>query len=148
MGPGIPILPGISTTQVAVVCVAVVCNPFCNVLDTLTLPGGTETKPRKDGSEKCLAPPLRRACTKLGPIGRPLPKPKQLPVADASVVTACKGRPLEELGLARMPVRSDGSVVDWGALVLRAWQCSEEVALSTLRSFLLEGAQPAPPRVL
>lgn len=46
---------------------------------------------------------------------------------------------LEDLGLAAMPRRKDGSVVDWGAPILAAWRPSEAAALSALDDFLQSG---------
>jgi hypothetical protein len=44
------------------------------------------------------------------------------------------------LGLAAMPRRQDGSVIDWGTGVMSAWKASERDALSALDDFLEIGA--------
>lgn len=46
-----------------------------------------------------------------------------MPVADE----ALQGLALDELGLAPMPTRADGSVVDWAAGIRGAWDISEAV---------------------
>ena len=46
-----------------------------------------------------------------------------MPVADA----APQGLALDELALAPMPTRTDGSVVDWAAGIRGAWDISEAV---------------------
>lgn len=54
----------------------------------------------------------------------------------------CGGVSLADLGLARMPVRRDGTVVDWGAPIRRAWgACSEEEALQMMEGFIAVGEQ-------
>lgn len=49
---------------------------------------------------------------------------------------------LRELGLSRMPLRADGTAIDWAAPIRSAWDFSEGAALRTLREFLADGAPP------
>jgi len=46
---------------------------------------------------------------------------------------------LETLGFADMPVRADGTILNWGAPILQSWDISEAAALQILRSFLADG---------
>ena len=67
----------------------------------------------------------RRACERLSAPPKPLPALQRVPVADE----APQGLSLDELGLAAMPTRVDGSVVDWAAGIRGAWDISEAVRL-------------------
>lgn len=82
---------------------------------------------------------FRRACKRLPKLKKPLPTPAILPVAKATVAEKAGGLKLEQLGLAAMPLRKDGSVVDWGAQVVGAWRTSEQDALRVLDDFLQIG---------
>ena len=42
-----------------------------------------------------------------------------------------------------LPVRPDGSVVDWGQQLRDAWDISESAALALMEKFMSEGAPPA-----
>lgn len=90
---------------------------------------------------------MRRACQRLPKLKQPLPPPEALPVAPSPLEAAEAHRAagslrLGDLGLAAMPRRRDGSVVDWGASILVAWRPSEEDALAALDDFLQAGACP------
>jgi deoxyribodipyrimidine photolyase len=68
--------------------------------------------------------PFQRACARRPPPALPLPEPsgaaaKRFLPASAPPPPGCVS--LDALQLARMPRRPDGSVVDWGAALLRAW---------------------------
>lgn len=80
-----------------------------------------------------------RACDKLPKLPAPLPVPAKVPVAGHCLTETCDGQPLEALGLARMPVSANGTVVDWGALIFAAWDPTEAAALSLLDIFLETG---------
>lgn len=92
--------------------------------------------------------PLLGAVNRLGPVPPPLPPPK----VGAPFWTGGEGGAsanfasfpgccvtLDALGLARMPRRADGSVVDWGAAVLGAWGgdgcAGEDRGLASLTAF-------------
>jgi len=79
--------------------------------------------------------PFHTACRGLGEPPKPIAVPRSL--QRPRVEAASDG--LKALQLARMPVRSDGSFVDWGAPILAAWDISEEAALATLQRFLAPG---------
>eukprot|EP00933_Yihiella_yeosuensis_P068404 TRINITY_DN7398_c1_g1_i1.p1 TRINITY_DN7398_c1_g1~~TRINITY_DN7398_c1_g1_i1.p1 ORF type:complete len:738 (+),score=145.53 TRINITY_DN7398_c1_g1_i1:114-2327(+) len=79
--------------------------------------------------------PFHQACM-LRP-APPRPKPEPPALERPSQELSCDG--LAALGFARMPKRCDGSVVDWAAPMLEAWDVSEEAALATLRQFLSPG---------
>ena len=88
--------------------------------------------------------PFMRACSRQGGGGqRPMPEPSPDATrglfwpADALPPAACV--PLESLGLARMPVRVDGTVIDWGASVRAAWRNSEADALAAVDVFIRSG---------
>lgn len=42
-----------------------------------------------------------------------------------------------------LPVRPDGSVVDWGQQLRDAWDISESAALALMEKFMSEGVPPA-----
>jgi deoxyribodipyrimidine photolyase len=46
---------------------------------------------------------------------------------------------LAGLGICKLPIRRDGSTVDWGASIVKSWQISEEGARAALDRFLAEG---------
>lgn len=81
-----------------------------------------------------------RACRRLPKLRKPLPAPEALPVAESPPAAAASGEALKHLGLAAMPRRRDGSVIDWGTGVMSAWQPSERDALAALDDFLEIGA--------
>ncbi len=77
-----------------------------------------------------------RACETLPKLPSPLPPPGKLPVADDHPAERCGGVALEALGLACMPARADGTVVDWGTPLMAAWRCTEAAAIEALDEFL------------
>eukprot|EP00931_Biecheleriopsis_adriatica_P039684 TRINITY_DN22686_c0_g1_i2.p1 TRINITY_DN22686_c0_g1~~TRINITY_DN22686_c0_g1_i2.p1 ORF type:complete len:718 (+),score=109.97 TRINITY_DN22686_c0_g1_i2:43-2196(+) len=79
--------------------------------------------------------PFHHACMSRPPVPRPLPEPPALERPRRQL----RDDGLDTLGFARMPLRRDGSVLDWGAPILEAWSISEEAALATMRSFLAPG---------
>mmetsp|Transcript_29103 Transcript_29103/g.68840 ORF Transcript_29103/g.68840 Transcript_29103/m.68840 type:complete len:739 (+) Transcript_29103:45-2261(+) len=79
--------------------------------------------------------PFHHACMAQPPVQRPTPEPPTL----IPSTSALADEGLDSLGFARMPVRSDGSVLDWGAPILAEWDISEEAALARLRQFLARG---------
>eukprot|EP00927_Polykrikos_kofoidii_P076852 TRINITY_DN73878_c0_g1_i1.p1 TRINITY_DN73878_c0_g1~~TRINITY_DN73878_c0_g1_i1.p1 ORF type:complete len:757 (-),score=96.61 TRINITY_DN73878_c0_g1_i1:468-2738(-) len=81
--------------------------------------------------------PFLFACNSQPNPPKPQPIPAQLPPQTQEVAIPSAG--LDALGLSRMPVRKDGSVLDWGAPILASWDISESAALSALRSFLAPG---------
>jgi len=48
---------------------------------------------------------------------------------------------LESLGLAKMPKRKDGTVIDWAAPIRSSWDFSEEGGFANLQRFLSEGVK-------
>ncbi|KAG9272970.1 hypothetical protein AMEX_G12052 [Astyanax mexicanus] len=68
-------------------------------------------------------------------IGAPLDAPGALP----SPSSWPQGCPLTQLELALMPVRKDGTVIDWAANIRQAWDFSEEGAQARLETFLKDG---------
>lgn len=82
---------------------------------------------------------FRRACKRLPKLKKPLPTPATLPVAKATVAEKAGGLKLEQLRLAAMPLRKDGTVIDWGTQVVAAWRTSEQDALRVLDDFLQIG---------
>ena len=84
---------------------------------------------------------LCRACDRLPALPKPLPTPEKLPVAGTPPAVA--GEPvlaLADLRMVELPVRADGTVVDWAAPILAAWDISEAAALAIMEQFLAEGA--------
>ncbi|KAL2093757.1 hypothetical protein ACEWY4_011069 [Coilia grayii] len=73
----------------------------------------------------------------VGAIGAPLDAPPALPGPS----TWPPGCPLEQLGLARMPRRRDGTTVDWAVNIRRDWDFTEEGAHARLEAFLQDGVQ-------
>ena len=82
----------------------------------------------------------RRACKRLPKLRKPLPAPAALPVAEDAAAGRAGGLQLQELGLAAMPVRRDGTVVDWGSGIMAAWRPSEQDGIHVLDDFLEAGA--------
>ncbi|XP_028306298.1 uncharacterized protein LOC114465469 [Gouania willdenowi] len=68
-------------------------------------------------------------------VGVPLDPPASLPTPSSWP----QGVPLDTLGLARMPRRKDGSVIDWAANIRTSWDFSEDGAHSRLEAFLHDG---------
>ncbi|KAK9843470.1 hypothetical protein WJX81_004296 [Elliptochloris bilobata] len=79
--------------------------------------------------------PFVRACDRLPAPPKPLPVPLRVPVA----ASAPEGLSLDELGLAPMPLRADGTAVDWAAGIRGAWDISEAGALRQMDVFLDAG---------
>jgi len=76
--------------------------------------------------------PFHHACMSQPAVQGPTPEPPSL----KSIYSGIANEGLHALGFARMPVRSDGSVVDWGSPILGGWEISEKAALDTLQKFL------------
>ncbi|XP_014900205.1 deoxyribodipyrimidine photo-lyase [Poecilia latipinna] len=68
-------------------------------------------------------------------IGVPLDPPESLP----SPTRWPQGVPLDMLGLARMPRRKDGTIIDWAANIRKSWDFSEDGAHAQLEAFLHDG---------
>jgi hypothetical protein len=83
---------------------------------------------------------LARACDQLKPLGKPLPAPRSLPVAKRAPQVSGTLDAAADLRLVEMPVRPDGSVVDWASSIRAAWDISESAALALTEQFLSEGA--------
>mmetsp|Transcript_10996 Transcript_10996/g.25117 ORF Transcript_10996/g.25117 Transcript_10996/m.25117 type:complete len:773 (+) Transcript_10996:196-2514(+) len=79
--------------------------------------------------------PFHSACSACGQPPKPVQAPNHLTAGSLNIGSVA----LSSLGFARMPVRKDGTVVDWGSPILDAWSISEDAALSTLRQFLQRG---------
>eukprot|EP00930_Biecheleria_cincta_P069625 TRINITY_DN57346_c0_g1_i1.p1 TRINITY_DN57346_c0_g1~~TRINITY_DN57346_c0_g1_i1.p1 ORF type:complete len:746 (+),score=117.11 TRINITY_DN57346_c0_g1_i1:74-2311(+) len=79
--------------------------------------------------------PFHHACMSQPPVERPTAEPAALQRMDRAI----GDEGLDALGFARMPVRRDGSVLDWGAPIQAAWDISEAAGLATLRQFLERG---------
>mmetsp|Transcript_15886 Transcript_15886/g.29027 ORF Transcript_15886/g.29027 Transcript_15886/m.29027 type:complete len:737 (-) Transcript_15886:52-2262(-) len=79
--------------------------------------------------------PFHSACQSAGQPPKPVATPHSLHPGKRQLFT----EGLSALGFARMPVREDGSTVDWGAPILEAWSICEEVALAMLHRFLAPG---------
>ncbi|KAL8619424.1 hypothetical protein ACOMHN_011775 [Nucella lapillus] len=65
-------------------------------------------------------------------IGLPVEKPACLPTCGTIPHT----QPLEELGLARLPRRRDGTVIDWARVIRESWDFSEDGAWNSLDQFV------------
>lgn len=92
-----------------------------------------------DEAKKLNMFPVGRACDKLKPLPKPLPVPQSLPVAaELPRVPGSLGS-AAELRLVRLPVRADGTFVDWAADMRAAWDMSESAALAIMEQFLAEG---------
>ncbi|XP_043980279.1 deoxyribodipyrimidine photo-lyase [Gambusia affinis] len=68
-------------------------------------------------------------------IGVPLDPPVSLP----SPTCWPQGVPLDMLGLARMPRRKDGTIIDWAENIRKSWDFSEDGAHARLEAFLHDG---------
>ncbi|XP_062317697.1 deoxyribodipyrimidine photo-lyase [Osmerus eperlanus] len=68
-------------------------------------------------------------------LGAPLDPPSSLP----SPSLWPQGCPLDKLGLARMPHRKDGTMIDWAANIRTSWDFSEAGAQARLEAFLHDG---------
>ncbi|XP_044211749.1 deoxyribodipyrimidine photo-lyase [Thunnus albacares] len=68
-------------------------------------------------------------------LGAPLDPPVSLPTPAHWPL----GVSLETLGLARMPRRKDGTMIDWAANIRKSWDFSEEGAHARLEAFLHDG---------
>lgn len=80
--------------------------------------------------------PFHAACSSKGEPPKPLPDPRSL--TRPAQHLRCQG--LEALRLCPLPVRADGSLVDWEAPILASWDISEAAALGALKRFLAPGA--------
>lgn len=79
--------------------------------------------------------PFHHACMSQPHVEMPTAEPPNLKPIDKAI----RDEGLQALGFARMPVRKDGSLLDWGAPILAAWDISEAAGLATLRQFLERG---------
>uniref|UniRef100_A0A3Q3W3J7 Photolyase/cryptochrome alpha/beta domain-containing protein n=1 Tax=Mola mola TaxID=94237 RepID=A0A3Q3W3J7_MOLML len=68
-------------------------------------------------------------------LGIPLDPPASLPTP----AIWPQGVSLDMLGLARMPIRKDGTTIDWAANIRKSWDFSEEGAHARLEAFLRDG---------
>ncbi|XP_071356744.1 deoxyribodipyrimidine photo-lyase isoform X2 [Trachinotus anak] len=68
-------------------------------------------------------------------LGVPLDPPASLPTP----AHWPQGVSLDTLGLARMPRRKDGTLIDWAANIRKSWDFSEEGAHAQLEAFLQDG---------
>ncbi|XP_072241817.1 deoxyribodipyrimidine photo-lyase [Leuresthes tenuis] len=78
------------------------------------------------------------SCCKQNPgstIGAPLEPPVSLPTP----AHWPQGVPLDTLGLARMPRRKDGTIIDWAANIRNSWDFSEDGAHVRLDAFFHDG---------
>ncbi|XP_068168215.1 deoxyribodipyrimidine photo-lyase [Antennarius striatus] len=67
--------------------------------------------------------------------GVPLDAPSCLPRPSHQPQGVC----LDTLGLARMPCRKDGTLIDWAANIRKSWDFSEEGAHRRIEAFLHDG---------
>lgn len=77
--------------------------------------------------------PFHHACMAQR-VEKPLPEPPVLPAPES-----LRDDGLTSLGFTSMPVRADGTVLNWGASILEHWNISETAALEILRRFLSPG---------
>ncbi|KAM4733955.1 deoxyribodipyrimidine photo-lyase isoform 1-T1 [Anableps anableps] len=78
------------------------------------------------------------SCCKQNPgaaVGAPLDPPVSLP----SPAHWPQGVLLDALGLARMPRRKDGTIIDWASNIRKSWDFSEDGAHARLEAFLHDG---------
>ncbi|XP_059191104.1 deoxyribodipyrimidine photo-lyase [Centropristis striata] len=68
-------------------------------------------------------------------LGVPLDRPASLPTP----AHWPQGVSLDSLGLARMPRRRDGTVIDWATNIRKSWDFSEDGACARLEAFLNDG---------
>lgn len=78
--------------------------------------------------------PFLRACEKTGSPPKYQPAPSHASGPEIWPDSTA----LEDLGLARMPVRADGSVIDWGAGIRARWCAGEEAAIRAVDFFVDE----------
>lgn len=86
--------------------------------------------------------PFHHACKQSGAAEASLLQPggAKMPCAPSgATVQACRGVPLDALGLVRLPVRGDGTLVDWAEGIRGAWEFGEEAALRIFRGFCATG---------
>ncbi|KAM3920599.1 deoxyribodipyrimidine photo-lyase-like [Leptodactylus fuscus] len=69
------------------------------------------------------------------PIGTPLEAPSSLPIPSFWPESV----DLDNLNLAKMPRRKDGSEIDWAATIRKSWDFSEDGAYTCLGNFLEDG---------
>jgi deoxyribodipyrimidine photolyase len=81
--------------------------------------------------------PFLFACNAQPQPPKPQGAPATLPRADIEEVSCNVG--LHGLGLCRLPVRKDGSVLNWAAPIVKEWKITEEAGYAALRAFLALG---------
>ncbi|XP_052063580.1 deoxyribodipyrimidine photo-lyase-like [Mytilus californianus] len=69
------------------------------------------------------------------PIGLPIESPGILP----KCMCIPNSQTLDDLELAKMPRRKNGSMIDWAAPIVKSWNFSEDGGWDALGSFLTEG---------
>jgi hypothetical protein len=62
-----------------------------------------------------------------------------LQTPDPAVMQACKGVPLNQLGLVQIPKRADGTPVDWAEGIRDSWHFGEDQALHIFEEFCRTG---------
>jgi len=81
--------------------------------------------------------PFLFACNAQSQPPKPREAPRKLPKADMDEIPSSVG--LQGLGLCKLPVRCDGTVLDWCAPIVREWSITEDGARAALRKFLAQG---------
>lgn len=81
--------------------------------------------------------PFLFACNAQPQPPKPQAAPASLPGLDGDKLECDVG--LCGLGLCRLPIRKDGSLVNWADPIVKAWDITEEAGYSALRAFLAEG---------
>ncbi|XP_062607632.1 deoxyribodipyrimidine photo-lyase-like [Saccostrea cucullata] len=71
------------------------------------------------------------------PIGHPLEAPGTLPRPEQYQISMS----LSDLGLAKMPRRKDGTIINWAAPIVEKWDFGENGAWNALELFLSEGVR-------
>lgn len=78
--------------------------------------------------------PFLFACNSQPSPSKPQGAPTELPTDGPDVIPG--STKLESLELCRLPLRQDGSLVDWGAAIIGEWDITESGAYAALRKFL------------